>query len=97
MEWGWLNNKRFFIGENHDRRIGRSLAGGDLVVHKVFAGRNLDWGDVERVLTRQHGKLNLAQIRSELRPLLELKGELDAMEKLERMLSKVERRLNAKP
>ena len=31
----------------------------DLVVHKVFAGRDLDWGDVERVLTRQYGKLDL--------------------------------------
>jgi hypothetical protein len=48
---------------------------------------------VERVLTRQHGKLNLAQIRRELRPLLELKGELDGLEKLERMVNTVERRL----
>src|SRR5258706_2745941 len=30
----------------------------DLVVHKAFAGRDLDWGDVERVLIRQHGKLD---------------------------------------
>lgn len=69
----------------------------DLVVHKVFAGRDLDWGDVERVLIRQSGKLNLAQVRSELRPLLELKGELEARDKLERMLAKVEQRLRAKP
>jgi hypothetical protein len=69
----------------------------DLVVHKAFAGRGLDWGDVERVLTRQHGKLDLQQVRAELKPLLELKGELEAMDKLEVMLATVERRLRAKP
>ena len=65
-------------------------------MHKAFAGRDLDWGDVERVLIRQHGKLNLGQIRSELPPLLELKGESAAMSKLEQMLAKVDRRLKAK-
>lgn len=68
----------------------------DLVVHKTFAGRDLDWGDVERVLIRQHGKLDLAQVRSELKPLLELKGEPEALDKLERMLATVERRLRMK-
>ena len=47
----------------------------DLLIHKVFAGRDRDWGDVEGVLIRQHGKLNLAQVRAELGPLLELKGQ----------------------
>jgi hypothetical protein len=69
----------------------------DLIVHKTFAGRDLDWGDVERVLTRQHGKLDFKQIQTELKPLLELKGEVEAMAKLERMIAKVERRLKAKP
>lgn len=69
----------------------------DLVVHKAFAGRDLDWGDLERVLIRQHGKLNLAQVRSELKPLLELKGELESLDKLERILAKVGRRLSSKP
>lgn len=68
----------------------------DLVVHKAFAGRDRDWGDVESVLVRQRGKLNLAQVRSELKPLLELKGELEALDKLERMLVTVENRLGAK-
>jgi hypothetical protein len=68
----------------------------DLVVHKTFAGRELDWGDVERVLTRQHGKLNWNQIRTELAPLLELKGAAEAMDKLDRMLATVERRLRAR-
>jgi len=69
----------------------------DLVVHKVFAGRDLDWGDVERVLIRQHGKLDLALVRTELKPLLELKAELAALERLDRMLATVERRLRTKP
>jgi hypothetical protein len=65
----------------------------DLIVHKAFAGRDRDWGDVESVLIRQHGKLNLSQVRSELRPLLELKAEPEALDKLERMIATVERRL----
>ena len=65
----------------------------DLVVHKVFAGRDLDWGDVERVLIRQHRRLDLALVRSELKPLLELKGEPEALDKLEHKLATVERRL----
>jgi hypothetical protein len=69
----------------------------DLVVHKSFAGRDLDWGDVERVLTRQHGKLDFKQIQTELKPLLELKGELEAVDKLERMIAKVDRRLKIQP
>ena len=68
----------------------------DLVVHKTFAGRDLDWGDVERVLTRQHGKLDWKQIRTELKPLLELKGTPESLDKLERMRLTVERRLTAK-
>jgi hypothetical protein len=51
----------------------------------------------ERVLIRQHGKLDLTLIRAELIPLLEHKGELEASAKLERMLATVERRLRAKP
>ena len=65
------------------------------MVHKAFAGRDLDWGDVERVLTRQHGKLNLPQIRAELKPLLELKAAPESLDKLERMLATVERRLSS--
>jgi hypothetical protein len=74
-----------------------TCSGEDLVVHKVFAGRDLDWGDVERVLIRRYGKLDLAQVRSELKPLLELKGEMEAMDKFEQMLAKVERRLQTQP
>jgi hypothetical protein len=69
----------------------------DLVVHKAFAGRDLDWGDVEGLLVRQHGKLNWNQIRAELAPLLELKGAVEAMDKLDRIQATVELRIRARP
>jgi len=84
--WNW--------GDGHHLK---TCSAEDLIVHKVFAGRFLDWGDVERVLTRQHGKLNLGQIKSELKPLLELKGEMEGLEKLDHLLATVDRRLGAKP
>lgn len=64
----------------------------DLIIHKVFAARDRDWGDVESILVRQIGKLNMAHIRRELPPLLELKDDVEAMEKLERMIVTVEKR-----
>jgi hypothetical protein len=67
----------------------------DLLTHKVFAGRGVDWGDAEQVLIRQHGKLNLTQVRSELEPLLELKGQSEAMTKLDALIDLVNRRLSA--
>ena len=66
----------------------------DLLTHKVFAGRGLDWGDAEQILIRQHGKLNLAQVRAELGPLLELKGQPEAMTKLDALIATVNRRLS---
>ena len=66
----------------------------DLLTHKVFAGRGLDWGDAEQILVRQHGKLNLAQVRAELEPLLELKGQPEAMTKLDALIGTVNRRLS---
>jgi hypothetical protein len=68
----------------------------DLIVHKTFAGRELDWGDVERVLIRQYGKLDWELIRAELLPLLELKGAPEAMDKLTRVQATVERRLRTR-
>jgi hypothetical protein len=51
----------------------RTCSAEDLLVHKCFANRDLDWGDVAGILARQAGKLNLAQVRRELAPLVELK------------------------
>jgi hypothetical protein len=59
----------------------------DLVVHKVFAGRERDWADVRGVLDRQHGKIDLALVRRELKPLLEAKEEPEAMARFEQLVS----------
>jgi hypothetical protein len=67
----------------------------DLLTHKVFAGRGVDWGDAEQVLIRQHEKLNLAQVRAELKPLLELKDQPEAITKLDELITRVNRRLSA--
>jgi hypothetical protein len=84
-EWAWEPNRNLI-----------TCSAEDLLVHKVFAGRDLDWADAERVLTRQYGKLNLAQIHQELEPLLELKGETGALAKLDGMISRIDYRLRAK-
>jgi len=68
----------------------------DLLIHKVFAGRGVDWGDAEQVLIRQHGKLDLSLVRKELRPLLELKGQPEALTKLDALIATVRRRLRTK-
>ncbi len=49
------------------------------------------------MLIRQNDKLDLRVVRSELTPLLELKGELDSLGKLDRMIATVQRRLRAQP
>jgi hypothetical protein len=69
----------------------------DLVVHKAFAGRPQDWGDIEHVLIRQHTKLDLDLIRTELKPLLELKDDSEALNRLDLLRETVERRLRQKP
>jgi hypothetical protein len=83
--WAWEPNRSLI-----------TCSAEDLVVHKVFAGRDQDWADVERVLTRQYGKLDLAQIHEELEPLLELKGEPEALAKLDGTISRIDRRLRAR-
>ena len=67
----------------------------DLIIHKVFAGRDKDWGDVESVLIRQRVKLNLRLVHQEVKPLLELKGQPEAVTKLDALIAKVNRRLCA--
>jgi hypothetical protein len=67
----------------------------DLLVHKVFAGRNRDWGDVETILARQNGNLDLQLVRKELGPLLELKGEQGALEKFELIIKAVTTRMDS--
>jgi hypothetical protein len=60
----------------------RTCSAEDLLVHKTFAGRTRDWADIEGILQRQGPKLDLELVRSELLPLLELKGTPEAMDHL---------------
>jgi hypothetical protein len=82
--WNWAKDQAL-----------KTCSAEDLVVHKVFAGRPRDWADVESVLIRQHAKLDLAQIRVELPPLLELKGQPDSMVILDDLIKIVNRRLQS--
>jgi hypothetical protein len=60
----------------------RTCSAEDLLVHKTFAGRTRDWTDIEGILQRQGAKLDLAIVRSELTPLLELKGAPESLDRL---------------
>jgi hypothetical protein len=58
----------------------------DLVVHKAFANRDLDWLDVKGILQRQGAALNVDLIFEELRPLLQLKEEPEIEQRLRKMI-----------
>ena len=60
----------------------------DLIVHKAFADRALDWIDIEGVIMRQGAELNTAQILGELQPLAELKEQPEIVTRLQEMLRK---------
>ncbi len=59
----------------------RTCAAEDLVVHKVFAGRDHDWADVEGVLARQRA-IDAQLVVSELRPLLHAKSDETSLDRL---------------
>jgi hypothetical protein len=58
----------------------------DLVVHKVFAGRDRDWLDVEGIVARQGNGLDRGLIDGELGPLLELKEAAADLDRLHAIL-----------
>jgi hypothetical protein len=60
----------------------------DLIVHKAFADRPLDWVDIERVIMRQGTALNTRQILRELRPLAELQEQPDLVTRLQDLMEK---------
>lgn len=68
----------------------RTCSAEDLVVMKAFAGRALDWEDAKTVIARQGPTLNWEIIRSELRPLCELKEAPEILTRLERLRQQVE-------
>lgn len=65
----------------------------DLIVHKVFAGRDRDWADIETILARQFDRLDLPLIRQEVVELLALKDDSESIARLERLITKVSNRL----
>jgi hypothetical protein len=54
-------------------------------VLKAFAGRDRDWLDVDGVVIRQGSRLNDRLILDELRPLVEVKDDAEALPRLGRM------------
>jgi hypothetical protein len=65
----------------------RTCSAEDLVVFKTFAGRDQDWLDVEGVILRRRPRLDTALILEEVAPLLDLKGTLEDLERLQRLLA----------
>lgn len=61
----------------------------DLVVHKVYAGRDQDWLDVVGVIERNRNTLDRHLISSELAPLLELKGATHQLARLEGLFAEL--------
>jgi len=65
----------------------------DLLVHKLIANREKDSIDIEGILARQWGKLELTQVRSEIQPLLELREDFEPLQRFERLYAELKRRL----
>jgi hypothetical protein len=63
----------------------RTCSAEDLVVLKAFAGRDRDWLDVDGIVIRQGSRLNDRLILDELRPLVEVKEDAEALPRLERI------------
>lgn len=56
----------------------------DLIVFKIFAGRPLDWRDVEMTIVRQgDAGLDWGYIEKQLRPLAELKEQPELLSELQ--------------
>lgn len=62
----------------------------DLVVLKAFANRSKDWGDIESILKRQGNRVDKNHILRHLTPLCELKGALEIINRLEKLLDLIE-------
>lgn len=73
----------FDIGDGQSLTI---CSAEDLVVFKAFAGRERDWLDIEGIALRQRQALDADLIWRELTPLLELKGQPEAAERLQQLL-----------
>jgi len=63
-----------------------TCSGEDLIVLKAFANRPRDWADVETIITRQQGQLDLNYLFSQLEPLCQIKGAPEIVDRLERLI-----------
>lgn len=63
----------------------------DLIVYKAFAGRPIDWMDVESIIAKQYRKkLDWRYIHTQLKPLSELKEDPQMVPKLDELRRIVE-------
>lgn len=60
----------------------------DLIVLKTVAGREQDWLDIQGIAVRQSSRLDERLIERELRPLLELSGNIEAAGRLRQVLKR---------
>lgn len=80
----------FPMGEG---RVLTTCSAEDLLVHKLVANREKDWLDIEGVLGRRWGRLDLAMLRQEVKPLLELSEDPGILLRFDRLHAKLQRRL----
>lgn len=57
-----------------------------LVVFKVFADRPKDWLDVEGIIVKSGRLIDWGEVRADLAALLELKGDISALGRLDELL-----------
>lgn len=63
----------------------RTCSAEDLIVFKAFAGRHKDWSDIDSILVKQKGNVDLDYILSHLVPLCELKEDSETVRRLLQM------------
>jgi hypothetical protein len=80
--------KRSSLWPMPEREALRTCSAEDLLVHKCFANRDHDWVDVDGILARQWNKLDLKLVRTELKPLAELKEEPEIVARLEQKITR---------
>jgi hypothetical protein len=85
-----VRSSTFEIGEG---RALRTCSAEDLLVHKVVANRAKDWLDIEGILARGWGHLDLALFKSEAKPLLKLRGDAQIMVRFDQLYARLGSRL----
>lgn len=77
---------RSSVWQLDDQRSLRTCSAEDLIVQKAFAGRDQDWVDIRNVIDRQADALDRKLIVVEVEPLLELKDDRQAQQRLHAIL-----------